>query len=255
MRLTGEIAFVTGAGRGIGAKRPAFLRGMARPSQSLRGSASTPIPSPPSSTAAGGRALALSCNVTDAGSIGAAIAVATQELGAPTIFVNNAGVISPLAPLHENSPAEWAANITTNLVGAANAARAVLPAMLATGRGTIVNLVGAAHIPIAGSGAYCTAKAGLAMLTKTLAAEYGEKSIRAFGFAPSLVDTAMQEAIRAAGIGPVAKLPREKLTSPREPAEAIAFLVSRRGRPFCRPGTRHPQRGFPRRDRPRALAA
>ena len=52
------------------------------------------------------------------------------------------------------------------------------------------------------------------------------RGIRVFGFAPGLVDTAMQEAIRAAGIGPVAKLPREKLTSPREPAEAIAFLCS-----------------------------
>ena len=151
------------------------------------------------------------------------------------------------------SAAEWAANVTANLVGAANAARAVLPAMLAAGRGTIVNLSsGAAHIPIAGWGAYCAAKAGLAMLTKTLAAEYGEKGIRVFGFAPGLVDTAMQEAIRAAGIGPVAKLPREKLTSPREPAEAIAFLVSQRGRPLRRPGARHPQRGFPRRRRPRA---
>jgi NAD(P)-dependent dehydrogenase (short-subunit alcohol dehydrogenase family) len=234
MRLKGEIAFVTGAGRGIGAET---ARVLARHGAAVAVTARKRVYADTIAaelTAAGGRALALSCDVTDAGSIEAAIAVATQELGAPTILVNNAGVILPLGPLHETSAAEWAANVTANLVGAANAARAVLPAMLAAGRGAIVNLSsGAAHIPIAGWGAYCAAKAGLAMLTKTLAAEYGEKGIRIFGFAPGLVDTAMQEAIRAAGIGPVAKLPREKLTSPREPAEAIAFLVSRAGDRFA----------------------
>jgi NAD(P)-dependent dehydrogenase (short-subunit alcohol dehydrogenase family) len=99
--------------------------------------------------------------------------------------------------------------------------------MLSAGRGTIINVSsGAAHRPLPGWSAYCAAKAGLAMLTRALAAEYGEQGIRVFGFAPGIVDTDMQATIRASGIGPVAKLPREALSNPREPAEAIAFLAS-----------------------------
>jgi NAD(P)-dependent dehydrogenase (short-subunit alcohol dehydrogenase family) len=234
MQLAGEIAFITGAGRGIGAET---ARVFARHGAAVVVTARKRVHADTIATeitGGGGSALALSCDVTDVGSVAAAIAVATQELGAPTILVNNAGIIAPLGHLIETNAAEWAANVTINLVGPANAARAVLPAMLAAGRGTIVNLSsGAAHIPIAGWGAYCAAKAGLAMLTKVLAAEYGEKGVRVFGFAPGLVDTEMQGAIRASGIGPVAKLPREKLTSPREPAEAIAFLASSAGDRFA----------------------
>ena len=90
--------------------------------------------------------------------------------------------------------------------------------------------------PLPGWSAYCAAKAGLAMLTRTLAAEYAEKGIRVFGFAPGVVDTEMQAAIRASGIGPVAKLPREN---------ADAARASRRRRsPFWRrrPATASPAR-------------
>jgi NAD(P)-dependent dehydrogenase (short-subunit alcohol dehydrogenase family) len=121
-----------------------------------------------------------------------------------------------------------------NLAGAAAAAHAVLPGMLAAKRGTIINISsGAAHRPLPGWSAYCAAKAGLAMLTRALAADYAEAGIRVFGFAPGLVDTDLQGTIRASGVGPVAKVPRESLASPRDPAQAIAFLASKAGDAFA----------------------
>jgi NAD(P)-dependent dehydrogenase (short-subunit alcohol dehydrogenase family) len=150
------------------------------------------------------------------------------------LLINNAGIITPIGALHETDSAEWARNLHVNLAGAAAVTHAVLPEMLAAKRGTIINISsGAAHRPLPGWSAYCAAKAGLAMLTRSLAADYSEAGIRVFGFAPGLVDTEMQETIRASGVGPVAKLPREALASPRDPAQAIVFLASKVGDAFA----------------------
>jgi NAD(P)-dependent dehydrogenase (short-subunit alcohol dehydrogenase family) len=99
--------------------------------------------------------------------------------------------------------------------------------MVAQGGGTIVNISsGAAHRPQEGWSAYCAGKAGLAMLTRSIHLEYGTQGIRIFGFAPGVVDTDMQVAIRASGINPVSKLPRESLAPASEPARAIAWLCT-----------------------------
>jgi NAD(P)-dependent dehydrogenase (short-subunit alcohol dehydrogenase family) len=77
-----------------------------------------------------------------------------------------------------------------------------------------------------GWSAYCAGKAGLAMLTQCIAKEYGPRGIRAFGFAPGVVDTDMQGAIRASGINPVSQLPRASLAPPDQPGWAIAWLCT-----------------------------
>ena len=64
------------------------------------------------------------------------------------------------------------------------------------------------------------------MLTRSVHMEYGDQGIRIFGFAPGVVDTDMQGAIRASGINPVSKLPRTSLAPPEEPARAIAWLCT-----------------------------
>ena len=182
----------------------------------------------------GGKAIAFACDVSDVASVDAAVAATRSKAGVVTILVNNAGIITPIGDLHETDPLEWARNVHVNLSGAAAAAHAVLPGMIAAQRGTIINISsGAAHRPLPGWSAYCAAKAGLAMLTRDLAAEYADKGIRVFGFAPGVVDTDMQATVRASGVGPVAKLPREALSSPREPAAAIAFLASPAGDRFA----------------------
>jgi len=222
-----DIAFVTGAARGIGAEVVRVLagRGVAVAVAARRKADAEALVA--GIAAARGNATAVACDVTDAGSIAAAIAETMAHFGAPTILINNAGAIEPQGLLHETDADAWARNVAVNLIGAAAMARAVLPAMLAAGRGVIVNLSsGAAHRPIRGWSAYCAAKAGLAMLTRSLAEEYGNLGVRIFGFAPGLVDTDMQAAVRAAGVNAVAKTPRDKLAPPRDAAEAIAFLCS-----------------------------
>ncbi|MDQ0474471.1 SDR family NAD(P)-dependent oxidoreductase [Labrys wisconsinensis] len=230
--LDGEVAVVTGAGRGIGAATAgALARAGARvvvTARRLEDAERVAAALP------GGRGLALACDVGDAGGIAAMVAQARERAGDPTILVNNAGVIAPIGPLHAVEAEAWAAGIATTLTGAALAARAVLPGMLARGGGRIVNLSsGAAHKPLEGWSAYCCAKAGLTMLTRSLATDYAGQGILAFGFAPGVVDTGMQAEIRASGINPVSRIPRESLAAVEEPAAAIAFLCTPAGDAFA----------------------
>lgn len=143
------------------------------------------------------------------------------------ILVNNAGVIGPIGRMLDISPEDWGTNIETNLISVFHATQTALRHMVGKGGGTIVNLSsGAAHRPMEGWSAYCCGKAGLAMLTRSIHEEYAPQGIRVFGFAPGVVDTDMQGSIRASGINPVSKIPRENLAPADEPARAIAWLCT-----------------------------
>jgi NAD(P)-dependent dehydrogenase (short-subunit alcohol dehydrogenase family) len=224
--LSGEVALVTGAARGIGAETcRALAAAGARVVVTARRLAAAeavagPLPG----------ALALACDVSEPRSVETAVARATGALGAPSILVSNAGVIAPIGRLADLDPEAFAAAIRTTLAGAAFAAKAVLPAMEAAGRGVIVTLSSvAARRPLEGWSAYCAAKAGLAMLTRSIDLEYGPAGIRALGFSPGVVDTGMQAEIRASGLNPVSRIPRENLAPVSEPAAAIAFLCGKGG--------------------------
>jgi 3-oxoacyl-[acyl-carrier protein] reductase len=156
--------------------------------------------------------------------IGAAASAALAKAGATVV---NAGVIEPIASIADSDPAAWARNVDINLTGAYHAIRAVLPGMLAAGGGTIVNVSsGAAIRPLEGWSAYCSAKAGLHMLTRAVALETAGKGIRVFGFQPGTTDTDMQVLIRASGVNPVSQIPREKLTPVALPARSIVYLCT-----------------------------
>ena len=222
--LASPVALVTGAGRGIGARTAhALAEAGARVAvTSRRGDDARRV-----AASIGRGAVGVACEVSDPASVFAAVAEIAERLGPVGILVNNAGTVQPIGLLHETDPAAWAAALAATLAGAATAARAVLPAMLDTGHGTIVNLSsGAAHGPVEGWSAYCAAKAGLAMLTRSLALEYGSRGVRAFGFAPGLVDTGMQAEIRASGMNAISALPQTALADPDQPARAIAYLCS-----------------------------
>src|SRR5207249_1406644 len=93
------------------------------------------------------------------------------------------------------------------LIGAYHAARATLPRMLEAGKGTVINISsGAAHHPLEGWSAYCSAKAGLAMLTSAIALECADAGVRVFGLSPGVIDTDMQAAIRASGISQIRQI-------------------------------------------------
>lgn len=225
--LAGKVVIVTGASRGIGAaaatalsKAGASLMLTARDAAHIEAVAQAV-------TRDGGKAAALACDVSDWNAVQRLVAVTQQRFGRIDALINNAGVIEPIAVTAESDPAAWARNIEINLIGAYYAIRAVLPPMLAAGGGTIVNVSsGAAHNPLEGWSAYCSGKAGLAMLTRAIALEHAAQGIRVFGFQPGTTDTEMQVIIRASGINPISKIPRENLTPVAHPAAAIVYLCT-----------------------------
>jgi len=225
--LTGNVVIVTGASRGIGAAAATAL-GKAGATLVLAARSAAQVEAVAQGVVrAGGKAAAMACDVADWNAVQRLVADTRQRFGKIDALINNAGVLEPIARIADSDPADWARNVQINLVGAYHAVRAVLPPMLAGGGGTIVNVSsGAAHNPLEGWSAYCSAKAGLAMLTRAIAHEHAAQGIRVFGFQPGTTDTDMQVLIRASGVNPVSRIPRANLTPVAHPAVAIVYLLT-----------------------------
>ena len=223
--LAGKVAIVTGASRGIGAAAAFVLAkaGAAVVLVARDGTRASQLAK--EIVATGGRATALACDVADYGSVRTMVDETEQRLGGIDILVNNAGVIEPIAELASSDPAVWARNIQINLVGAYNVVRAVLDGMLTSGGGTIVNISsGAAYRPLEGWSAYCAGKAGLAMLTRSVALETKGRGIRIFGFSPGTIDTDMQVKIRASGMNMISQIPRANLSPVEHAVKGLLYL-------------------------------
>ena len=219
MTLSGKTALVTGGNRGIGL---ATVRALAKAGAEVHFTARSAA-----NIAAAQRELGEIAATGHLANMTDRIAMATVLDQGFDILVNNAAVISPIGRILDISAEDWASSIDINLTSAFHATQRALAHMVANGGGTIVNISsGAAHRPQEGWSAYCAGKAGLAMLTRSVHLEYGDQGIRIFGFAPGVVDTDMQVSIRASGINPVSKLPRESLAPAHEPAQAIAWLCT-----------------------------
>ena len=225
--LAGKHVLVTGASRGIGAAAAVAL--------AAAGAALTLAARDPERlaevaggiVAAGGRAETAVGDVANYSAVSAVVEEARRRLGPIDAVINNAGVVEPIGRVSDGDPAAWARSIGINLIGAYNVIRAVLPGMLRAGSGVIVNLSsGAATTPLEGWSAYCSSKAGLAMLTRMVTLEAGPAGIRAFGFSPGTTDTDMHVLIRASGINRISQIPREALTPVALPASAIVYLCT-----------------------------
>jgi 3-oxoacyl-[acyl-carrier protein] reductase len=225
--LKGKVALVTGASRGLGegaaralahagAKVMLVARDGALASRVARDIAGK-----------GGQAEATACDVSDYAAVQKLVAETRSRLGGLDILVNNAGVIEPIAEIATSDPKTWADNITINLVGAYHVIRAVLPEMLAKGGGTIVNVSsGAAYRPLEGWSAYCSGKAGFAMLTRAIELETKGRGIRVFGFSPGTIDTEMQVKIRASGMNVISKIPRGDLSPVEHAVRGLVHLCT-----------------------------
>jgi NAD(P)-dependent dehydrogenase (short-subunit alcohol dehydrogenase family) len=228
--LDGKVALVTGASRGLGegAARELAARGAAVMLVARDGNLAGEIAASIAQAGAG-RAEAMACDVSDYPAVEKVVAATKARLGGRLdILVNNAGVIEPIAEIASSDPVAWARNISINLIGAYNAVRAVLPGMIRSGTGgTMVNVSsGAAYRPLEGWSAYCSGKAGLAMLTRAIAQETAGKGIRVFGFSPGTIDTEMQVKIRASGMNIISRIPRAELSPVAHAVRGLVYLCT-----------------------------
>lgn len=217
-----KVVAITGASRGIGAASAEVFAAagakvalLARSGDEVRTLADRLGPA----------ALALPCDVGDPAAVQQAVDRAVAWGGRLDVLINNAGVIEPIARLSDADPAAFARAVQINLNGVFFGMRAAIPVMRAQGSGTIITVSsGAAHNPMEGWGAYCSAKAGAAMLTRIAHLEEAGAGLRIMGLSPGTVATGMQVKIKASGINPVSQLDPAVHIPADWPARALLWM-------------------------------
>jgi NAD(P)-dependent dehydrogenase (short-subunit alcohol dehydrogenase family) len=192
--LSGSVALVTGASTGIGrhlveglAARGMAVAGVARSEDRLR-TAMDEV-----AAATGGRTLAVAADVTDRGSVQAAVERVVAELGQVDLLVNNAGLIDAAEePLWEADPDQWWDVVSSHIKGAFLLCRAVVPWMVLRNRGRIVNIGSGQSLRVRPEfSAYGVGKTGLMRITEALAGALEGSDVRAFDLSPGVVETDM----------------------------------------------------------------
>ncbi|WKE67390.1 3-oxoacyl-ACP reductase FabG [Gallaecimonas kandeliae] len=223
LSLTGKIALVTGASRGIGR---AIAERLAAQGATVFGTATSDKGADAISAFLGeGRGLCL--NVTDADSIDAALAAIKERAGELDILVNNAGITRDNL-LMRMKDEEWDDVIDTNLKSLYRLSKAVLRPMMKKRAGRIIS-VGSVVGTMGNQGQvnYAAAKAGLLGFTKSLAREVASRNITVNAVAPGFIDTDMtRELTEEQKSGIFGQVPLARLGSPAEIASAVAFLAS-----------------------------
>lgn len=234
-RFAGRVAWVTGAGSGLGqaTARQIAAEGGAVACLDLVAAAAEATAA--SLVADGGRARGYRADVSDAGSVAAAAETATRDLGPPDVLVTCAG-IGRFANAHEMPAEDWQRIIAVNLGGTFYSCQAALRRMVETGRGSIVLIASNAGVMgQAYSAAYCASKGGVVNLARALADEYIDRGIRVNCIAPGGIDTPLQRAFYAMpeGADP-RKLNKVRSpfgnSTPAEIAELVCFVASDQGR-------------------------
>jgi len=220
--LNGKVVMITGASRGIGAATArVFAEAGARVVLLARGGDAIAE----LAGEIGEAAIAVPCDISRYWEVEAAVNTAVQTFGRLDVLIGNAGILKPIVSLAEADPEEWGQVIDVNIKGVFNGMRAALPVMAAQGGGTIITVSsGAAHNPLEGWSAYCTSKAGAAMLTRAAHLENADKGMRVMGLSPGTVATQMQRDIKASGVNPVSELAWEDHIPPEWPAKCLLWM-------------------------------
>jgi benzil reductase ((S)-benzoin forming) len=186
-----RVAVVTGASRGLGAGLATHFveAGLAL------GLCSRSDPVLPDSE----RVVARRLDVTDAAAVDAFADEVAGRFGAIDLWINNAGVLEPIAPLRDADPAAIARNLEVNVLGVVHGSQAFVRHLRQRGgEGVLVNISsGAASHAYAGWAAYSASKAAVERLTEVVQLEEADRGLRAYAVSPGIVDTDMQALIRA----------------------------------------------------------
>lgn len=224
-RFDGKAAIVTGGGSGIGeacAKRLA-TEGARVLVSDIAGDAAERVASE-----IGAAAVVHVGDVSDPATVEAMVAKAVDEFGGLHVAVNNAGIGGPQAPAGEYPLDGWRKVMSVNLDAVFFSVRYEIPAMLASGGGSIINMASIlGSVGFATSAAYVAAKHGVVGLTRTAAIEYSSQGIRVNAVGPGFIATPLLDILpdeaqqMIAGLHPIARLGR-----PEEVAAVVAFLAS-----------------------------
>ena len=230
---TARVAIVTGAARGIGAATAKRLAqdGFAVAVLDLKEVEAQDTVE--AIEAAGGRALAVGADVSDAEQVEAAVSRVAEELGAPVVLINNAGVTRDNM-LFKMTELDWDMVMNVHLRGSFLMSRAAQKYMTEAKFGRIVNLSSVSALGNRGQANYATAKAGLQGFTKTLAIELGKFGVTANAIAPGFIETEMTKATaERMGIpfedfikGAASQIPVQRVGQPEDIANLVSFLVS-----------------------------
>ncbi|WP_040786991.1 3-oxoacyl-ACP reductase FabG [Nocardia pneumoniae] len=228
-----RVAVVSGAARGIGAAIAKRLAADGLRVGVLDLDAAACADTVAAITEAGGQAVALGADVSNEESVAAAVQQLESELGAPTVVVNNAGILRDNL-LFKMSVDDWDAVLNVHLRGAFLLTRAVQKYMVEQKWGRIVNMSSTSALGNRGQVNYSAAKAGLQGFTKTLAFELGKFGVTANAIAPGFIVTDMTAAT-AARVGvsfedfqkaAAAQIPVQRVGRPEDIAHTASFLVS-----------------------------
>ena len=222
--LDGQVAVVTGAGRGIGAAIASRLASFGA-TVVLCGRSMKPLHATSSQiAAAGNQSQVMQCDVSNIESVQALAGFVEKTFGRTDILVNNAGVGSFAAPLHELTPTEWEKVLNTNLGGVYHCIRSFAPMMIRAKTGHIVNISSLAGKNALPNGAvYAASKWGLNGLTYSVAEELRVYNIRVAVVCPGSVDTELSPH--------EGKNPR-KMLKPDDVAHVVGMLVTQAPQSF-----------------------
>jgi 3-oxoacyl-[acyl-carrier protein] reductase len=223
--LTGQIALVTGASRGIG---QAIADALMQAGAKVIGTATTADGAAAIDArlkANGGRGVAL--NVTDPKACEDIIDSIVKDFGGIQILVNNAGITRDQLAMRMKAD-EWTDVIDTNLSAVFRLSQAVLRPMMKARSGRIINITSiVGHMGNPGQANYAAAKAGVSGMTRALAREIGSRNITVKCVAPGFIDTDMTRALSEEQQNALkANIPLARLGTPEDVAQAVAFLAS-----------------------------
>ena len=232
MKLEDKVCLITGAGRGIGetialafASHGAILVLCSRTAKELQRTALK-------TTEAGSVTMTFRVDVSDFDQISNMVEQTVSRFGRIDVLINNAGIYGPIGPIWKNDISLWRETIATNLFGSVHCIRAVVPHMIQSGGGKIVNVTGGGEGAFPRFSAYACSKSAMVRLTETLAEELREYNIQVNAIAPGAVNTRLLDEVLDAGIDAgdfYEKARRQKVSGgvpPEKVARLAAFLAS-----------------------------